>query len=58
MVQGFRARTINPRSVMLDWTPPRQPGVTRYRVSYDIRYRVSHFCSVSQSVFIIVDSVL
>lgn len=33
MVQEFHARTQNPRSVMLEWKPPRKPGVMRYKVS-------------------------
>ena len=33
MVQEFHARTQDPRSVMLEWKPPRKPGVMRYRVS-------------------------
>ena len=36
MVQRFHARTQNPRSVMLDWSPPRKSGVQRYRVSPNV----------------------
>lgn len=33
-VQEFHVRTQNPRSVMLEWKPPRKPGVLRYVVDY------------------------
>ena len=36
MVQDFKARTNNPRSVMLDWTPPTKVGLMRYRVRFMI----------------------
>jgi len=32
MVQDFVARVRNPTLVMLEWTPPRRPGVIKYRV--------------------------
>jgi len=35
MVQDCMALTQNPRSVMLEWKPPRQPGVNRYRIEYE-----------------------
>lgn len=32
IVQDFVARVRNPTLVMLEWTPPRRPGVIKYRV--------------------------
>ena len=33
MVQEFVSKTQNSRSVMLEWKPPRKPGVFHYKVS-------------------------
>jgi len=32
VVQDFLARLRNPTLVMLEWTPPRRPGIIKYRV--------------------------
>jgi len=32
MVQEFMSKTQNSRSVMLEWKPPRKPGVFHYKV--------------------------
>jgi len=32
MVQEFHAKTQNPKSIVVEWKPPRQPGVSRYKV--------------------------
>ena len=36
VVQEFHARTQNPKSVMLEWKPPRKPGVYRYQVLLEL----------------------
>jgi hypothetical protein len=34
MVQEFHAITQNSQSVMLEWKPPRKPGVLQYKVNF------------------------
>ena len=34
MVQEFVSKTQNSRSVMLEWKPPRKPGVFNYKVCF------------------------
>jgi hypothetical protein len=40
-VQDFTVRLVDPTTVVLQWKPPRKPGVVRYRVNVRIYYR--HF---------------
>jgi len=42
MVQEFVSKTQNSRSVMLEWKPPRKPGVFHYKVSKSSRNWLTH----------------
>ncbi|ESO06781.1 hypothetical protein HELRODRAFT_98742 [Helobdella robusta] len=34
MVRDFHARTSNPRSITLEWKPPKKPGLSKYKIEY------------------------
>jgi len=41
-VQEFNVRTQSPRSVTLEWKPPRRPGLYRYKVSANYQQVLNH----------------